>query len=149
VFRDHADPAALAVAGEVALDVNGGTGCELGEVGDVEGSEDDPVAVDPLAGGVAPGEKEEAEITGRADGAGEAGHQADEARPVHCRSPSSASTSGKRRLTAILLASAKACASSWCASSSTCSPLATQSAYPEASRSGPLVQRHLASCQSW
>jgi hypothetical protein len=89
-FRDHGDSAALAVAGEVALDVNGGTGCELGEVGDVEGSEDDPVAVNPLAGGVAPGEKEEAEITGRADGAGEAGHQADEARPVHCGAPSSA-----------------------------------------------------------
>ena len=56
--------------------------------------------------------------------------------PVHCGVPSSAWPSGTRRQLAILLASAKAWASSWCASSSTCSPLATQSAYPEASRSG-------------
>jgi hypothetical protein len=43
------------VAGEVALDVDGGAGQELGEVGGVERREDDPVAVDPLASGVALG----------------------------------------------------------------------------------------------
>jgi hypothetical protein len=57
---DDADPAALAVAGEVALDVDGGAGRELGEVGDVAGGKDDPVAVDSLAAQVALGEQDEA-----------------------------------------------------------------------------------------
>jgi len=111
--RDDADPAALAVAGEVALDVDGGAGCELGEVGDLEGRDDDPVAIDSLAGGVALGEEKETELAVLANRAGEAGHEADEAHPVHCDVPSSATPSGKRWLTAILLASAKAWASSW------------------------------------
>jgi hypothetical protein len=81
---DDADPAALAVAGEVALDVDGGAGQELGEVGGVEGREDDPVAINPLAGGVALGEQEETDLAVSSDGSWEAGHQADETSAVHC-----------------------------------------------------------------
>ena len=80
---DDADPLALAVAGEVALDVDGGAGRELGDVGGVAGREDDPVAVDSLAGGVALGEQEEPDLAVTADGSWEAGHQADEACLVH------------------------------------------------------------------
>lgn len=65
---DDADPAALAVAGEVALDVDGGSGQELGEVGGVERSEDDPMPIDPLTAQVALGEQEEADLAGTADG---------------------------------------------------------------------------------
>jgi hypothetical protein len=80
---DDADPLALAVAGEVALDVDGGAGRELGEVGGVEGREDDPMPVDPLPVGVALGEQKEADLAVTADGSWEAGHQADEACLVH------------------------------------------------------------------
>jgi len=65
---DDADPVAIAVAGEVALDVDGGAGRELGEVGGVAGGKDVPVAVDSLAGGVALGEQEEADLAVTADG---------------------------------------------------------------------------------
>ena len=67
------------MAGKVALDVDGGAGRELGEVGGVEGREDDPVAVDPLAARVALGEQEEADVAAIADRPWQAGHQADEA----------------------------------------------------------------------
>jgi formate hydrogenlyase subunit 3/multisubunit Na+/H+ antiporter MnhD subunit len=67
------------VAGEVALEVDGGPGCEVGEIGDLTGRDEYPMAVSPLAGWVARGEEQEAEVAVCADGAGEAGHQADEA----------------------------------------------------------------------
>jgi hypothetical protein len=76
---DDAHPAALAVAGEVALDVDGGARGELGEVGGVAGGEDDPMAVYPVAGGVALGDEEQADLAVSADGSRQAGHQADEA----------------------------------------------------------------------
>jgi hypothetical protein len=81
--RDDADPAALAVAGEVALDVDGGAGRELGEVGGVAGRQDDPVAVHSLAAGIALGEQEEAYLAVTSDGSWDAGHQADQACLVH------------------------------------------------------------------
>jgi hypothetical protein len=62
---DDADPLALAVAGEVALDVDGGAGRQLGEVGGVAGKKDEPVAVDAALAGVALGEEEEAASRGR------------------------------------------------------------------------------------
>jgi hypothetical protein len=80
---DDADPLALAVAGEVALDVEGGAGRELGDVGSVAGRKDDPVAVDAAPAAVAVGEQEEADVAVTADGSWDAGHQADEACLVH------------------------------------------------------------------
>ena len=74
---DDADPVAIAVAGKVALDVDGGAGRELGEVGGVARREDDPVAVYPVAGGVALGDEEEADLAAIADRPWQAGNQAD------------------------------------------------------------------------
>jgi hypothetical protein len=69
---DDADPAAPAVAGEVALDVDGGAGRELTDVGGVAGGKDDPVAVYPVAGGAALGDEEEADLAVTADGSRQA-----------------------------------------------------------------------------
>jgi hypothetical protein len=93
---DDAHPAALAVTGEVALDVDGGAGQELGEVGGVEGGEDDPMPVDPLTARVALGEQEESELAVSTDGSWEAGHQADETCAVHCGIATSVSGSSMR-----------------------------------------------------
>jgi hypothetical protein len=109
---DDAHASALAVAGEVALDVDGGAGRELGEVGGVAGGKDDPVAVYPVAGGVALGDEEEADLAVTADRSWDARHQADEACLVHWTS-ASISSSVKSWSMMILLASVKAAAWSW------------------------------------
>jgi hypothetical protein len=62
----------------------------------VEGREDDPVAVDPLAGGVTLGEQEEADLAVSTDGSWAAGHQADETCAVHCGFATSVSGSSMR-----------------------------------------------------
>ena len=74
---DDADSVAIAVAGKVALDVDGGAGRELGEVGGVAGRKDDPVAVDSLAARVALREQQEAHVAAIADRPWQAGNQAD------------------------------------------------------------------------
>jgi hypothetical protein len=74
---DDADSVAIAVAGKVALDVDGGAGRELGEVGGVLRREDDPVAVDSLAARVVQREQQEAHVAAIADRPWQAGNQAD------------------------------------------------------------------------
>ena len=104
---DDADPPALALAGEVALDIDGGARCKVADVGKVDAAEDDPVTVDPLAERISLGEQDETEVAGGADGSGPAADQADQADPIHRFSASASMASWSPAVAA----SAKAVAS--------------------------------------
>src|ERR1019366_10212361 len=80
---DDADPPALALACEVALDIDGGARCKVADVGKVDAAQDDPVTVDPLAERISLGEQDETEVAGGADGSGPAADQADQTDPIH------------------------------------------------------------------
>jgi len=80
---DDADTPALALACEVALDIDGGARCKVADVGKVDAAQDDPVTVDPLAERISLGEQDETEVAGGADGSGPAADQANQTDPIH------------------------------------------------------------------
>ena len=115
---DDADTPALALASEVALDVDRGTRREIADVGQVGAAEDDPVTVDSLAERISLGQQDETEVASRADGPGPTPDLADQTDPIHRFSASESMASWSP----VMVASAKAAASAaW--PSSTCWPL--------------------------